>query len=306
MRTNELEKDLPSSEDLIDYIQYTNQFSWGIASFSRQKIDEWLSNFTGKALNDVKFEQQLALWLLYNFVYYNETEIRHLNKILLKKFVHQILPQKEELSNNEINDILKEYLFRPLGEISESGGYMSYLFRQESNIPLEFFKRSEDKKHEDYSYVVYIDDMTLSGKTAQGELKKDIEKYKNAKIFLLTLIASTDAIDIISKIGVDIINCITFDNRSKAFSNNSIIFSNLENYKNDCKKMCEYYGKNLAGNKNSLGFENGQFLFGLAYNTPNNTLPIFWSNKNNWRPIFSRHNKNKSEDGGIKFDGTFI
>ena len=40
-----------------------------------------------------------------------------------------------------------------------------------------------------------------------------------------------------------------------------------------------------------LGFNDGAYLIGFEYNTPDNTLPIFWGTSNNWKPIFTRYEK---------------
>jgi hypothetical protein len=46
--------------------------------------------------------------------------------------------------------------------------------------------------------------------------------------------------------------------------------------------MVEKYGKKLYKN-HMLGYKDSQLLLGLEHNTPNNTLPIFWSEKG-WNP----------------------
>lgn len=37
-----------------------------------------------------------------------------------------------------------------------------------------------------------------------------------------------------------------------------------------------------------MGYENSQSFIAFSYGTPNNTLPIIWSDKNNWFPLFPR------------------
>ena len=44
--------------------------------------------------------------------------------------------------------------------------------------------------------------------------------------------------------------------------------------------------------ENPLGYKNGEYAFGFFYNTPDNTLPIFWGTNNGWCPIFKRYDKN--------------
>ena len=52
-----------------------------------------------------------------------------------------------------------------------------------------------------------------------------------------------------------------------------------------------------------LGFADGQYLFGLSYNTPDNTLPIFWGKAEGWQPLFTRYHKNLGDGKEIAIDG---
>jgi len=61
--------------------------------------------------------------------------------------------------------------------------------------------------------------------------------------------------------------------------------------------MCYKYGKKLFSTKDyntgkktphPLGFKNSQVLVSFSYGTPNNSLPIIWSDKNDWYPILPR------------------
>ena len=40
-----------------------------------------------------------------------------------------------------------------------------------------------------------------------------------------------------------------------------------------------------------LGYDNGQYMLGFEYNTPDNTLPIFWGMGDGWVPLFKRYQK---------------
>jgi hypothetical protein len=44
-------------------------------------------------------------------------------------------------------------------------------------------------------------------------------------------------------------------------------------------------------NKDECGYADGQLSLGFFYNIPNNTLPIFWAESNDWKPIFKRYSK---------------
>ena len=104
--------------------------------------------------------------------------------------------------------------------------------------------------------------------------------------------------------GVQVISSITLDDRDRAFSNNSYLFDRekYQSIRQITKDMCEYYGKKIIQDKEDymkgfpLGFEDGQYMIGLSYNTPDNTLPIFWAQGNGWVPIFERKTKKTGEN----------
>ena len=68
-----------------------------------------------------------------------------------------------------------------------------------------------------------------------------------------------------------------------------VFFRGLRGEDLSVQRLAEEYGKMIEPKK-SLGHGNGQYCFGLYYNIPNNSLPIFWSS-NNWTPIFLRKEK---------------
>ena len=47
--------------------------------------------------------------------------------------------------------------------------------------------------------------------------------------------------------------------------------------------------------KNILGYEQVQSLVAFYYNTPNNTLGLFWKDLDGFAALFSRHNKNRTQ-----------
>ena len=142
--------------------------------------------------------------------------------------------------------------------------------------------------------LVFIDDVTLTaGPDGQAykQLKKYAESYKNKRIILLTLIASESSIAEFRKIDVEVITAISLDERNKCFCDNSDIFHAYPNYIETCKKFILHYG-NKIHSKDPLGYESGEYTFGFFYNTPDNTLPIFWETTSGWNPIFKRFDKN--------------
>jgi hypothetical protein len=67
---------------------------------------------------------------------------------------------------------------------------------------------------------------------------------------------------------------------------------------NELKTTAQEYSDNYSlfvdnGVYHSLGYKDSQALLSFPYNPPNNTVPIIWSTKSNWKPIFPRSEKYK-------------
>jgi hypothetical protein len=294
----------------------TINFAWGVGdTINQNRIIKWLDNFTGDALISIynernkarERERQLALFLLCNFVYYNENEIRHLIRLAFRKFVHSCCVSESKccFSEIEINNLLKETKFTFLGDYSESSAYLLYLFRQENHLSLDHFT-DIDKE----SNIVFIDDFSITGSQIDRYLTKKIKLYgDDKKYYILLLVTTESALEKIrKKHNIVTLPCIVLDKSSETFGDSSTIFSGYNAiYKEEAKKICEFYGAKLVKNNNrldALGFGGKGFLFGVYYNVPNNTLPIFWSEENNWFSIFKRYEKEYNTS--IHWEGHYV
>jgi hypothetical protein len=313
-------RDIPDFNTLIDNIQKTINNAWNIGNkIHKPSIDKWLENFTGEALcrkdksdimEAVKKEKQIALFLLCNFVYYNEDEIKYLVRVMLDNYAHTIFSQecKSTVTNVDFTELISSSQFTFLGNISESSSYLLYHFRQENDLSKQCFSESPTIKN-----IVFIDDFSITGSQAKDYIQKKINNPtwdKNKRIFVLLMIATNDAINVINEIkGITVLPCIVLDEKSKAFSPTSTVFSGYDTkWVDEAKKMCEYYGKNLVTIKNgmtSLGFGGSGYMFGAYYNIPDNTLPIFWSSQNNWNYLFKRYDK-KYGVSGSNLGGRYV
>lgn len=163
------EYNLPSTEDLIKKLMLTIEVSWS-NQLSLQDIQRWLSNFTGEALGSPEDERNIAMWLLFNFVFYNEHEVKHLCKLMLKKYIHnEIKHIREDVTMSDIEDLMEKSKFISIGNNSESGSYILYLFRQENDLPVKFFN-DPSRGIKSTDNIVFIDDMTLSGSQASNRI----------------------------------------------------------------------------------------------------------------------------------------
>ena len=290
----------PQNDDMFELLQKMSKASWcNNNEFTLDDIKCWLSNFTGEIFN-VEDERKLALWLLCNFTYYNKDEINHLCKIVYKELLHDLAINNTEYDKEKFDHIFDNVYFAAIGKVSESGGLLSYFFRQQSQMSINKFFFLTNLPKDEQGIIVFIDDVTLSGSTGMRFFNNNLKKLVYKKAYYLTLFASQKAIDGISSNNITMIQSTVLGERERCFSKESLIFADFPDLLDASKRLALNYGKKLSP-KNPLGYKNGQYYFGLYYNTPNNTLPIFWSS-NNWNPIFLRKEKSYNDWRRIEYD----
>ena len=154
-----------------------------------------------------------------------------------------------------------------------------------------------DKKIKRY---IFIDDFCGSGSQAKMYLKQIVEniKFENNAIEVnyFTLFGTESGICNVRNLSVfnRVESVFTLDETFMAFSDSSRYYKQIPPSdgiidKEFSKSVAIEYGKNLFDPP--LGYGNCQLLLGFFHNTPDNSLPIFWSDENNWKSIFFRYNK---------------
>jgi len=292
-------------------ILQTSTVAWD-QKITNTSLERWLNNFSGEALGDADAEKVLAAWLLMNFTYYTENEVKELCRIVYRNFVHTKLIEDKYKSldlkiENKIKLILKHTIFVKLGNPSESGAKLLYDFRIANALPKEVFEEPVDWEkaisEQKIENIVMIDDVTLSGSQAIEYLNKlpKVPIYT----YLLTFFSTPAALGNIQTKAPSIVpmSAVSLDSRTQLFSDESFVFSNntCSALKPHILKLCTHYGEKIVNSelpeaekymkKWPLGFCDGQQMFGFYYNTPDNTLPIFWCNSQNWNAAFLRHPK---------------
>jgi hypothetical protein len=271
-------------------------------------VEQWLSNFKGKVL-EADYERQLALWLLCNFVFYNQNEVRHLCRSAFRELLHFMLVPVDDGSDKNweemANQVLDNTRFYHLGRPGESGAFILYYFRQENKLGVPSFLTQPDQLPANVNTVVFVDDVVLSGSQAAMYLERATKKYDTDKRkILLTFFSTQEAEDLLREHEIEVVTCIKLDERSKCFSQKSNVFVNHPVHRENCRKVAEGYGRGLIKD-HPLGYDDGQYAFGFYYNTPDNSLPIFWSEQDNWTPITRRYDKIYGK-GGMNELGRFV
>lgn len=313
-------KELPKYEKLMTTLERTIKTSWHLDSIHEVGIKKWLNNFAGDALSEdfdtkeeaQEFEQRLALFLLCNFVYYNENEVKHLMRMMLEKYIHKYMLINDISTPDDalIDKLIRKTRFSQLGNESESSAYMLYLYRQINELSKNDFEDKEGMEN-----IVFVDDFSITGGQAERYIKKYVrehKEHKNMNMYVLLMVATKKAVKKIEKLPqiTAVLPCILIDDTSKAFSKTSIVFQGYSpELKKQAKKMCQHYGELIMVDEEGatpLGFGGGEFMFGAYYNTPNNTIPIFWSEINNWKPFFKRYNKKYTKSSVIRLGGQYV
>ncbi|EME3562592.1 hypothetical protein QRK69_002588, partial [Enterococcus faecium] len=189
----EIFDDFPSKENLVRILQKTIEKSWKNDMVERD-IEEWLDNFKGEVF-EKDTEQLLALWLLCNFTFYNQDDVRHLCKILYNSFFHQVIIDFSLSNEEEINEYMNNVSYAAIGRASESGNYLLYDFRQEADLNINKFFYPTNIKSDESTIVAFVDDVILSGTTATKFVKNNLKDLKCKKIYYLTLFATESAVE---------------------------------------------------------------------------------------------------------------
>lgn len=284
---------------------WRDKWAWDSDQYSK-----WLSNFK-------EGEERLnAMFLLSKFMYFDNETIRELmiriyEDLYKRPIIYGIreqngLTREKSIIENAFKEALSKTRFLSIGNPSESSAHLLYFFRQENFLSRELFisphelfthvKDGEDiraeLRTEGVERIVLLDDFCGSGKQAttfHDQFVKYIkEKAPHIIISYYALFAIEDGLNIVQKLSFDQAEAVfVLDESYKCFSEASRFFIDDDvDLKKPCKEMSERYGKRISSNP--LGYKDCQMLIGFHHNTPNNTLPIFWQERNGWNPMFKR------------------
>jgi hypothetical protein len=285
---------------------------------------KWLAQF--KSNDDVSRDEQVqALYLLSNFLFFGDSEIRALLKSLYRDNFRPMVAHAVRSAQGGTKDqsvlvpLIEQEIsntrFVALGNPSESSSHLLYFFRQENRLPKDVFVEKADLfsgsdaatgqptalKNTDVRHYVFIDDLCGSGHQAVEYSKNLAAPIRSlnpaARTYYYALFGLRDGISHIRRFGDfdDAFPVVEVDSSFRAFSDESRIYERCEVYfqKAHARAACELYGSTIWP-EYPLGYEDGQLLLGFHHNTPDNTLPVFWADEecgSPWTPIFKRYPK---------------
>lgn len=310
-------------ESLHEKLKVLSETIWD-RQHSLAHIYSWLDQFS-ESENVLDDEKIHALYLLTNFTYFGQAEIRALLVSLYRDQFRAPLIRAIRKNNNDTTDLVKitqEYertlartRFLGVGNPSESGSHLLYYFRQENGLPKtafinshEIFSRTASGgaaalsiRDNEIEHYVFIDDLCGSGTQAEQYSEDLVNPIKqmnaNAQVHYLVLFGTVDGLKKIRALNrYDTVESVfELDYSFKCLEEGSRIFPASDDRFNREKILltCQKFGSQLWPT-HPLGYKNGQLLMGFSHNTPDNTLPIFWAEGAgpvNWKPMFKRYNK---------------
>lgn len=287
-------------------------------------IEDWLSGFGEQGERGSVGRRQL-LYLLSRFMYFGDYEIRALLKTLYRDHYRYPIIAAARRQAAHTRDILaltqafQEELHRTkfvgIGNVSESGPHLLYMYRQENQLSVDQFTsidRILESKGGTDQFVdrsitryVIIDDFCGSGQQAidyASDVVSRMRKVAQAagaavNIEYHLMFALHRGIKALEQAQIfDKIECVLrLDKSYRVFGNSSRYFSSPPSGIDFrmCEKIAYDAGRKLLPNA-PLGYDNSQLMLGFQHNIPDNTLPIFWHpgvDKVSWCPVFPRHLK---------------
>ena len=282
---------------------------------------QWESDQYNKWLGNFKPDEHInAMFMLSKFMYFGNETIRELmvrvyEDLYRRPIVYSIRKNNGNIKDSsfieaEYNKILDRTRFLGIGNPSESSAHLLYFFRQENRLKRDLFISPHELFAHDASggqitakmalggidRIVVLDDFCGSGDQAtkfHNEFVKFIkENNQGVMLAYYALFAIEEGLGKVKDLLFDDVESVfVLDESYKCFSDRSRFFEGEKaEFKMQCKNISEAYGKKLS-HRNPLGYKDCQMLLGFHHNTPNNTLPIFWSEGGGWEPFFKRFAK---------------
>jgi hypothetical protein len=194
----------------------------------------------------------------------------------------------------------KNTLFAGIGESGKSGAMMGYNFRVINDIPEENFLTDESLKYLEQGCIdniVLIDDVIGTGDQATEEIKKLTEKitpFGVKNIFMLTAVGMGIGIKkILKDTKAHVFSAFEYSDLDTAKNLDSLFYEGVSHESRiKMQARLEYYGK--VASEWPLGYGGIGAFISFYYNTPNISLPLIWSSRNSWIPLFKR---------AVKIDG---
>lgn len=230
----------------------------------------------------------LALRVIRNLNVVGDADLRSALSVAYSKLMRKAVEKNARITN-------RNTLFAGIGDAGKSGSMIAYHFRMTNPISEENFLHDESMEYIERGLVenlVLIDDFIATGRQATdeiNELAKRVTPLGVKNIFVLAVCGMREGIEEVqNETKAYTFSAFEYDTKDTVASLDSAFYSGLEH--KDRSAMLErlrHYGR-FCQEKNPLGYGAIGGLVAFYYNTPNSTVPVVWSDNNDWIPLFRR------------------
>jgi hypothetical protein len=246
-------------------------------SVSLLELRNWLENFRHEDYDG-------ALTILENMKYFTVSEIIHEFDMSLQKIltIHRSIPK---------------FFILGAGELGKSGPTFIYFIKQtptfrknESRFKiLSHPNKLKSQGLKENDYLIFVDDIIGSGESLVKFFKTEIyyQLLKDSYVINILLLCVVYMEDALTYIGEEIEKVSIFGSGyRKAFASGSSVFG----YRPKMLpiRQIAYDFKTKEKIYHPLGYKGAQSLIAFAHSVPNNTIPIIWSDRQGWYPLYPR------------------
>lgn len=257
-----------------------------------QEVLDWILQFDSE-------DFEIPFRIIKNINIIGVEDMKHALKVAYSKLERMASDKNASITH-------KNTLFAGVGEGGKSGSMMSYHFRVINDISEENFIGDDSIEHLEngrIKNIVLIDDIVSSGNQATEEIKIITEKFTPfgvENIFLLTSVGMKSGLEKIEEeTKAFVFSAFEYDERDTVASLDAQFYDGLDvGQRSRLKTRIEYYGAKCC--RSPLGYQGVGGLIHFYFNTPNSTLPIIWSMKNSWIPLFRRSTRINGIDSYYK------
>ena len=279
-------------KEILDYLGSISDFRYQGRMVDPLSVRAWLDQFDDVA------DQRLMFRILQGCRLYGEDLIRVKMRQgfeVVRRNIRTVLDRRSRARR----DILVSTLNKSAGK---SGLSYCRLFAlenqiwQDSVLPLSDVEKMVGDVGR-YQRLVLVDDFMATGNTVVTGLRDSSEVLKainaeGVRIVVLAVAGFGEGIHRIERaaerfgIDVEVHVCDVLGPEDKVFSETSTIFGDSDDLIR-AKNVARQKGE-ILDVRRPLGYGNMEAAVVFFQNCPNNTLPIFWSRKNGWMPLFAR------------------
>jgi len=271
---------------------------WGLykgQQITETKVRIWLDQF-----EDVR-DQRAMFSILQRLHFYGNLFVRkklaEANDVVTRGLIRYLETRKFKRS-----DILVSYLDSP----AKSGSQFARLYADEAEIYVDNVIAKEKlldtiREKSDIKAIVFVDDFVGTGEQSASYLSElmikllPVVRQRNIKVVFIPIVAYIEGLRkieaLIQKQNLPVIlhACVTLDESSKCFGDNSIYFEDSIQ-REYAMRLAERIGKKLEKDC-PLGYGNLQLALTFEHSCPNDSLPILWSESSTpkWIPLFKRN-----------------